>query len=580
MKIKKFLTFLLIIFSANLAFAQTQKGYIKTRGRMGSNGVVIPGTRIEGATIGINGGNSVVSGENGNFVLSVPTGKFSLSAVKKSGYELADPDALKKQYQVSSNDFIIILQEPEQQKQDKLMAERKIRRTLEKQLQQKEDEIVRLQEENKITQEQFNAALEKLYAEYDEDQRLVSSMAQKYSDIDYDAIDEFNIEISRLILEGELSKADSMLNSRGSIDTEIEEYFKISESNKREGEELAKREENLAKSQLMAEKQKEDLALRCYNKYQIFAMQHEIDSAAYYIGRRADIDPENMEWQYSAILYNNIFFADYGDVLRFYERIVNEYPKREDATEDGLIVIYSRLADEYEKKGMKEKAHEFKMKSLNGRINMLEKAEKDSPDDLVSILYANFSIASEYQSMNDEENAMKYMLKVGELWEKLDGESLNLNLGQAAQVYLPLGVYYLEQENHDKAIKYLEEFYKYVKDEQSNAWKFYKNLVERMLLMSYIALEKTDKWQPLLEDYLDSSLNMYGKDSPTIGQEYLMLGAAFEESKDYYKSLEFYQKGYDILKKYADRNEPEMLELRNSIKEVKEIIKKQEKENK
>lgn len=75
-----------------LASAQTQQGYVKTKGRMGSNGTVIPGTRLPGAMVTVRGGNAVVSGNKGFIDIMVPvTGDvYSIDGVlvRKAGAEL------------------------------------------------------------------------------------------------------------------------------------------------------------------------------------------------------------------------------------------------------------------------------------------------------------------------------------------------------------------------------------------------------------------------------------------------------------------------------------------------------------
>lgn len=49
MKIKRiFIVMLLMV--AGVVNAQTQQGYVKTKGRLGSNGAVIKGTRLSGET--------------------------------------------------------------------------------------------------------------------------------------------------------------------------------------------------------------------------------------------------------------------------------------------------------------------------------------------------------------------------------------------------------------------------------------------------------------------------------------------------------------------------------------------------
>jgi uncharacterized protein YPO0396 len=83
------------------------------------------------------------------------------------------------------------METPEQQLQDKLNAEKKIRRNLQKQLQDKEDEIEALKEENKITLEEYQKSLQQLYAEQESNEQLIADMAKRYSELDYDQLDEF-----------------------------------------------------------------------------------------------------------------------------------------------------------------------------------------------------------------------------------------------------------------------------------------------------------------------------------------------------------------------------------------------------
>ena len=133
------------IFSVILAMAAismvsaqtTQKGYVKTKGRLDSKGQLIPGQRIASAAIQLTGGHSTVSDANGNFTLTAPDKKFFLSDVRKQGYVLSDPDVLKKQYACSSNPLVITMETPDKQTDDQLAAERKLRRQLQQQLPQR-----------------------------------------------------------------------------------------------------------------------------------------------------------------------------------------------------------------------------------------------------------------------------------------------------------------------------------------------------------------------------------------------------------------------------------------------------------
>ena len=51
----------------------------------------------------------------------------------------------------------------------------------------------------------------KLYEEQESNEQLISEMAKRYSELNYDQLDEFYRQVSSFIEDGELVKADSML---------------------------------------------------------------------------------------------------------------------------------------------------------------------------------------------------------------------------------------------------------------------------------------------------------------------------------------------------------------------------------
>ena len=206
--------------------AQTQQGYVKTKGRM-VEGKLVPGQGLKGTMVSIKGRTAVlVQSNEGTFSFPVPDGQYHLDSVKKNGYQLIDMDLCPRSYKASPNPLYIIMETPEQQLQDKLNAERKIRRNLQKQLQEKEDEIEALREDNKITLEEYQKSMQKLYEEQESNEQLISDMARRYSELDYDQLDEFYRQVSYCIENGDLVKADSMLNTRGDLGRQVEEQLK------------------------------------------------------------------------------------------------------------------------------------------------------------------------------------------------------------------------------------------------------------------------------------------------------------------------------------------------------------------
>ena len=92
------------------AVAQTQQGFVKTRGRM-VNGQHVRGQGLQGAMVVVQGGNKVVTqSSNGAFSIAVPSKTFLVQSVQKKGYQLVDADATKKPYQLSSNPLYLVME--------------------------------------------------------------------------------------------------------------------------------------------------------------------------------------------------------------------------------------------------------------------------------------------------------------------------------------------------------------------------------------------------------------------------------------------------------------------------------------
>jgi hypothetical protein len=111
-----------------------QKGYVKTKGRI-VNGKLVKGDGLKGAVVALQGRTSVaVQNYDGSFSFPAVGNTYTVHSVKKNGYRLVDADAAPKAYAYSKNALYLVMETPEQQAQDLLDSERKIRRTLQRQL--------------------------------------------------------------------------------------------------------------------------------------------------------------------------------------------------------------------------------------------------------------------------------------------------------------------------------------------------------------------------------------------------------------------------------------------------------------
>lgn len=317
---QKVIISLLFLFFGFVLPAQTiQTGYVKTKGRLDNSGKVIPGKRLGSVSIILSNGNSTVSDANGNFSLTIPDKKFYLKNVQKNGYHILDPEILKKEYYYSANPLIITMEVPSQLQKDQLEAQRRIEKTLRNNILLREKELDSLKEAHKLTEEEYYTQLQQLYDDR-ANEKLIKEMSKKYAEIDYDLIDSFQKQLSFYILNGELKKADSMLNSRGNIFDDIATLDSIRKANLTEKVTLDTLQKDLDASLSYEHWRRDQLAQLCADKASTFIKLQQLDSAAYYLAKRAELDSANVDWQLEAGRFQFEQMNHPDEALPYYQR--------------------------------------------------------------------------------------------------------------------------------------------------------------------------------------------------------------------------------------------------------------------
>ena len=190
------------------AQAPMQNGCVKTRGRM-VDGKHVPGLGLSGTVVSVKDRNDIaVKSKDGIFSFPIKGAQYVVQSLKKKDYTLVDIDAVPKTYQHSSNIHYFVMEIPEQLLQDKLEKERKIRRALNRQLQDRENEIEKMRAENKITLQKYQEVLQELYDAQKSNEKLISEIAEQYVLFDFDQNEEYYQSVSTLIDRGLLLKAD------------------------------------------------------------------------------------------------------------------------------------------------------------------------------------------------------------------------------------------------------------------------------------------------------------------------------------------------------------------------------------
>ena len=595
--------YLLIIVSlwALQASAQTQQGYVKTKGRLGSNGIVISGTRLPGTTVMVRGSNAVLSGSNGTFALSIPGNSFYLQSVQKQGYVLTDPDILSKQYACSKNPLVLVLESPSQQADDKLAAEKKIRRTLQLQLQDKEDEIELLKEQQKLTEEECRKRLQEIYAQQNSNEKLIGEMADRYSRMDFDEIDEFNRKISQLILDGKLAEADSLLNTKGDINRRVDIYHQHQEANAQEEEEIKKRNKKLEKSKALAHRELEELAQDCYSKFEIFKMQHQNDSASYYIELRANLDTASVDWQNDAGCYLTEFIADYDKAESFLTKALQVAIRQRGEQSIETATCIHNLGLLCSKQSKYSQALECYEKTLQISLNLLDSIHPDislayshigvallnlsdynralefclkaldtarkagnTPHE-IAIIYNN--LASIYSGLDDSQKAIEYYQKALDLYQGRDENEDNPDAASAYNniglEFFNLGEYNLAWENYCKALTI----------ETNLFGTKHPSLISTYINISHCFSRKYDMTTAIqyLEKALNISLDIFGENNLTTATCYGHLGQVYDFMKNNEKALEYMLKATKIRESVYTGDHDELATSYNNLGSLYDI---------
>lgn len=434
--------FIAVLFLTNVAISQAQSlqnGVVKTRGRM-VNGILVPGEKIGNAMVSIRGRSAVLSGIDGLFRFPVTGKTFIVDSVKKKDYALIDYEACR-QYRFPQSPFVLLMEKPEKQRADQLDAERKIRRNLQRQLQEREDEIEGLQ----ASQQQKDSLLRILYQQQGDNEKLIADMAKRYSTIDYDQLDEFYRQVSWFIENGELIRADSLLRTRGDISMQVQGILN-------NGKAIQEQREQIQKAETVHQADIEEAARRCYSYYETCFAQCQNDSAAYYLELRASLDTTKIYWQKETADF--IFWSpqkNYDKVANYYNRILGllgeqgEQWDLQNSIKKSLAMCYTFAGLEYKDHEEYNKAIDFHEKALALRAELFG-------EDSQQVANSYQSIGSVYNKMKEFDKALCFINKALSIRKK----KLVHNHPYIASCYKEIGIAYAGLGDYSKALQSLE----------------------------------------------------------------------------------------------------------------------------
>lgn len=506
--------------------AQTyQKGYAKTKGRLTPEGSVIPGKPLDSVFVQIKGGNAFYSKSNGQFEFPITAQSFSLKTVEKEDYVLADPDVLTRTYSYSNNQIILSLEKRSVQDHDSWQNERKLRKQAQNQLRIKEREYDSLLELHKMSEEEHAKALQKLYSDSDNDISLIKNLVLHYSKIDFDYANDFERQKCAFILNGELTKADSMINSKGNMTIRFMRW-------------------NMDREELINDS---------YHKFEICKLRHDNDSAAYYISMRACFDTLNVEWQLEAGDYISNFTTDYNTAYSLYDRALRMAQMRYGNQSVEAASAMVSLVRFHERKGEYQTALDYA-----DRVLPILEALPDNNNSIAQQCYENMAIV--YDEMGDTLNALYFYNRSLDICKYVYGEEYK----QTATAYHNLGAFFVQTCHFDKSLEYFQksnEIYIALND------TFSEGIASNYEGMSvaFKNLSKYDTAFYCINRAIEINRILFGENHPDFANNYYNLGSLHLENNNYDESLKYFNLATDINKRTIGKYHPDVGMCYNSI---------------
>ena len=497
------------------AMAQVQKGYVKSLGRPG-----VKGAALQGVSIRVRGvHNAVVSAQTGTFSIAM-TGKkagdaYALQSVKKAGYELIEAGMIGRNYAFSpSVTMQIVMVNSSQLQADKQRIENNAYKAAEKNYKAKMTALEKQLNAKKITAANYEKQVNDLQKQFEKYESLIEQMAEHYAKTDYDALDEKNKQINQLIENGELERAEEIINS----------MFDPTEALKKAKEDKQRIDKQLADANALmeeAERQRQEVLKRQAKDaeylYQLFTIAYskfEIDKAKEYITTRAELDPDMVEWQIFTGLFYLEVMGDYDTAMMYNNRALAASQKQNGEESMQTALCYNNIASSHYYKKDYQKA----ISNFQKALGIWEKSLGEDYD-VVAIAYDN--VASVYKETGNYNEAKKNLDKAFEIKKRLYGE----NNPSLATLYNNRGGLCEKQGDYECAA-----------ENYSKAFELYTAL--------------------------------YGEKHPSVANIYNNIGGIYGHYKDYDHALAMFAKALEIWSTTLGDNHPDTRTALENIGEV------------
>lgn len=596
---KRFFILGTLLLATLLATAQTQRGYVKTIGRPDK-----AGEPLSGVTLRVTGQhNPVVSGDDGSFSLVMPGMKngdaYTFQQIQKSGYELNENDFCRRQHAFSDKvQLEVTMVSTEQLQADKQRIEDNAHKTAERNYKAKLAALEQQLADSVISVEQYRMEIQSLQVKFEKYQSLIDGLAEHYAHTDYDLLDENDREINICIENGDLERADSL----------IQALFDPLDVLQRNRDALAKLDEQIAQAQGVLEqanadmaavlKQQEKDAEYLYQLYTIALAHYDNEKAQFYIETRVALDTTKLTWLGDAATFERIYTGDFEKAIAHCQSALRQALARDGEESASAATFYNENGLLCMEIGDYEKAFEYHLKTVAlskklygpdheytgaafnnlgndamflGRYEealryhdtsaVIRKAIYGENHPVVAFCYDNISVA--YQHLGELDKAIEYQKKVVAIHEQYSTER-GLTIANA---YNNLGLCYLYQGDGEHAMEYFNktlQIYEVVLNENHPHFALLLNNIGG----AYNAMGQYDKALEYLYRSLAINKLFFDDNHLSMIENYVNIGGTYYDLGDYEKAVEYFLKAIAVEEKVHGPEHPNMASSYNSLAAV------------
>ena len=497
----KRIALLTLTFISILATAQVQQGIVRTIERPNKPVEYLSGVAVR--VIGDN--NKAESNANGVFSLlmrgKTEGDKFVLQSVTKAGYELNDRGVVGRKYAYSkTNQLPILMVSTSRLQDDKIRIENNAYRVAENNYKKQVAKLEKQLNDKIITTEKYQKEIQELQNKFEKYQSLIDGLAEHYAHTDYFGLDDDERQINLWIEEGELEKADSLLQKmldKNVLNGNVDELIAKFDSQIASAQAIID-EQNEKYAEVLQQQEKD--AEHLYQLYTIALSRFDNEKAEFYITTRAALDTTNYKWQIDAGRFVDEYLGNYNKAMQFFECA-------------------------------------------------LRSAQKQNDQEWMATCYNDIGLT--HKRLNNYEKALEYYVKAFKIWEQQYGENhpvLTKGYNNIATVCNALENYPDALEFHTQALVLRLNSYGFYHPDVATS---YSNLG-----LVCLKLENDSLASEYINKALAIRLHLYGENHPDVANCYNDLGGVYHQQNNIPKALEYYEKALKILLQVYGENHP------------------------